>query len=373
MAQVRLILPTYNAKMYKPTEARNFLQDFKTYCTAHGVPDAEKPNYFASALKDSARDWLTQFTLDDADNGANWPSMRDAFQETFTAPVPMAHKAQMVGDCRQRQDENVRSFAIRVANLAYQIVDNLPPAERPTVRVAVQPPAAADGNVPQVVAADVTLDDNQTRVVCRPFARKQACILFIAGVKAIIRDKLIVNTTWTTWDELKQLAYAVEAAVMPASVAKQTTKFTTHNSLQPVHALQPVDGYGNYMMAPPLPQQQQQQPAQPIAPIANKNKPYGKGKGRGRQQTDGQPRTYKASPHPQQHNSHQAAVTCYYCGGTFHTERHCLAKQAKQATGATGAIQGQQHQQQQNPPQQQHQQQAGQQQQQHIQDFYGGV
>lgn len=379
MAQARLVLPTYTAKVYEPTEARNFLQDFETFCTAHAVPDAEKPSYLASALKDSARDWLTQFTLDDLDNGTNWATMREAFKETFTAPVPMAHKAQMAADCRQRQDENVRSFAIRVANLAYQIVDGLPPAERPTIPVTVQPPPA-DGADPPVVAANVTLNDNQTLVVSRPFARKQACILFIAGVKEKIREKLLVNTSWTTWDELKTLAYTVEAAIMPAAVVKQTTKFTTHNVLQPVHAVDAA-GAGDQ-------QQQQQQHQQPIAPVSNRGK-SNKGKGRGRQQQQNQqdqPRSYKASPHPQQHNSHTAAVTCYYCGGTYHTERHCLAKQSKQATGSTGAVAPQDQQQQQqvfHAQQQQQQLYAGQQQQQlyagqqqqqpPFQDFYGGV
>ena len=96
-----------------------------------------------------------------------------------------------------------------------------------------------------------------------------------------------------------------------------------------------------------------------------------------------------ASPHPQQHHSHQTAVTCYYCGGQYHTERHCLAKQAKNASGATSSIVHQPptmyqqpmyqpvpiqppQQQQQQQEQQQHAQQY-QQPPQPAQDFYEGV
>lgn len=385
-AQNRLVLPTFDAKSYNPNAAFNFLRDFETYCRGHEIADAEKPDYLACGLRDNARDWFTQFCLDDVEEGKNWNTMRQSFVDNFTAPVPMAHKAQMAADCRQRSDEDCRAFAIRVANLAYQIVDGLPPAERPTVHATIQPPPAQDGNLPPVIAADITLDDLQTKTVARPFARKQACILFIAGVRPSIREKLLVMKTWTTWTELKDAAYQVEAAIVPAAVAKQTTKFTTHNNLQPVHAVEETE--------PPAQQQQQQQ--QPIAPVTNRPKSnnHNRAKGRGRQQqqqhNNGQQRSFKASPHPQQHHSHQAAVTCYYCGGQYHTERHCLAKQTKNASAATSAIIPQPPALYQQPlyqptpyqPQQQQQQQQGQQQQhaqlyqqhpQNVQDFYEGV
>ena len=69
-------------------------------------------------------------------------------------------------------------------------------------------------------------------------------------------------------------------------------------------------------------------------------------------------------------------MTCYYCGGQYHTERHCLAKQAKNASGATSSIVHQPPTMYQQPmyqpvpiqpPQQQQQQQEQQQQQQQQQ------
>lgn len=322
MAQNRLALPVFEAKVYDPAAAKAFRDDYLNYCNAYLLDDDDKLLTLATALRGNARAWLTQhFNVVGREN-ADWQTTDEAFLKHFTAPVPRANRATMAADCKQKPGEGVRDFLNRCCNLAFEIA--APFEGRIHVVKDVTPPAAGDPPVQQPnFDLDVALDKNDLAELIRFMSLERAIDLFCHGVNDKIKGPLNLDKSWETWEQLQETAIAIEQTVSPHTLDKQLRAFSSGTSTAQTHAVAAV--------AAPT--------ATPTAAVAEKKKPKFKP---------------KAPPDQDQHRSHSNPVICYYCGGTYHTQRHCLAKQkaAAAAQSNVGAV----HQQQPRQQQQQHQQ-----------------
>lgn len=322
----RLACPIYEGKHYDPSAARAFLAEYNVYCNAYNLNDASKFETLQTALKGEARFWLLSHM--DMTPDANWTTALAAFRQHFTAPVPRASRAAMAAECRQRANEGVRQFLTRCSRVAFETTST--PAELPTRQRQV--PVDGGG----VIDVDVQPDDADIAAARRFWAIDKAMDLFVAGCNNKIREPLVLDKTWATWQEMSDRAILIEQSVHPQQLDRQVRNFGPG----PVHAVDDA-----------RPQQQQQQPgpppppaAPPAAPVA----PVGGARARPKRQ-------YKGRPDPQQQPTHAKPIICDYCGGKFHIASGCLAKKKAAPAANIYAVQGPPQApqwQQQQPPQQ---------------------
>lgn len=329
----RLNLPTYDAKIFDPHVAKSFLTQYEVYGETYNLTDGQKLNTLATALTGNAALWFS--TLREDNPGITWPEVRTEFEEFWTAPVPRANRAALAADCKQQPNEEVRPFLVRCLSVA---------------ATAIPPPMGA--NLPEFSSTGTDADNAQRtithrlteaqgRILTSQYFRKQiAANLFIAGCHPNMRQALMLTSRWQTWEDLRAEAIRIQATIAPQHHSRQLQHFRSGQQVSAVDQ----DLLSQLQQAQPQPYhqppaQQQQPQLQDVNAVSNRGK-SSKGKSQKK-------KSFKASPHPNQPKTHEIPIQCHYCGGTYHTERHCLAKQSANAA-ATGAISNasQQHQQQ---------------------------
>lgn len=325
-----LALPKFTAERYDSDLAESFLAQYENFITTYDLTPQQSVKTLHSALAGNAAVWLKN--LLDASPDITWERAKEAFKTYYTAPVPRAHRAEIAAKCRQRPDEEIRTFLQRCLATANQCIP-CPQAgglasQRITVRV--------NDHNHQV---DYTPTADNARVWTQVYRHETAVNLFIAGCDSAVRNALLLDARWTTWDELCQEATRIQSTVHPESLRSQLRVYTGgaprhgHVSSLSTQAAPP----SSHAPAPPPPSAQLPPPAQAITPLTGGRRGPGSGKGKAKAAgaKGGKP---KPAPHPQQQQTHQHPVQCYYCTGTHHTERHCLAKQA--AAGLVNPISG---------------------------------
>lgn len=346
-AQQRLACPVYEGKAYNPAAAKAFLEEYDAYCLAYGLDDDAKLTTWSAALKDKAREWLLHHKQTAQE--VTWETTYEAFKEHYTAPVPRANRATMTSDVKQKQGEDVRAFAVRCSNLAFDTL--IPPdaTEFPILERTYQADAAAGAAAPPPpVAINVTLNAADIKAITRIFAMERAIDIFVAGVNQNVKDHLVIDQSWDDWDEMLKAAKTIEQNVRPQAIK---------------HQLQQHNGIGAVSNGQAFPAH----PVQEILPVQQGQYPQQRPTGtRPKRRTP--PTQPQATPDPQQHHTHRKPIKCNFCFGTYHTERHCLAKAKAQAKQPMAPIQ-----QEQQPAFQQPQHAAYQQQQQPIVPMPGQV
>ncbi len=316
----RMAMPVFHGECYDPMSARAFLADFETYCRTYAIDDDDKVTTLQTALRGEARGWYLQH--ENITETPTWDNTKKFFLRYWTAPVPRVNRGQMVANCKQYQGENVRNFLTRCCNLAFETLFPPNPTSLPNnIRGQVQ-----NGNA-AAFEATIPWTADFLKPVHAFYAKEKAMDIFIAGCLPPLKHHLALNKTWSTWDELLDVAMAVEATVMPHLISKQVGQFSGGQNQRQVNAVS--DGQTTSA-------QQQME----VAPVSHKGgvRPWQTSKPASNNSTGTKPKSKpKASPHPQQHNTHSQPVTCYYCGGKFHTERHCLAKHGNKATAPVAA------------------------------------
>ncbi len=197
-----------------------------------------------------------------------------------------------------------------------------------TKRVTPPAPAAAGAAAPAAAPApfdaQIQMDEADILPIHQFYAEEIAINIFAAGCLPQMKHHIALNKTWSTWSELEDLAIAVEATVHPNSLTRQMSQFNSSGGHQvnAVHTTATAESSEDAQVAAQYGKQK-----------SNKNQGQNK-KQNQQQQHKNKP---KAAPHPQQQNTHTHPVTCYYCGGKYHTERHCLAKQNNKASAPVAA------------------------------------
>ncbi len=339
----RMALPVFSGHQFDPLSATAFLQDFENYCRLYAIDDDDKPHTIASSLKDDARAWLLQLKNITSSADFLWDHIRRQFLAYWTAPVPRANRFQLAADCRQKPGEAVRTFLSRCCNVAFE---TLTPMSGDVLgdmaREVTAPAVAADGNNPAQIERDFTatfiLDNDDLREINMYYAKEFAMNLFVAGCHPQVRHHLSLDKSWDSWEELMSLAISIEATVAPGTLSRALKQFDPALSKSGVNAVSDV-------ASAPAPPADGAAPARPgpnqVAPIGQ-SRPPKSSKPKGRPPPRGPPRPKapqpQAPPDPQQRRTHTNPVTCYFCGGQFHTERHCLAKQKRLALAPHNAV-----------------------------------
>ncbi len=339
----RMALPVFSGHQFDPLSATAFLQDFENYCRLYAIDDDDKPNTIASSLKDDARAWLLQLKNITSSADFLWDHIKRQFLAYWTAPVPRANRFQLAADCKQKPGEAVRTFLSRCCNVAFE---TLTPMSGDVLgdmaREVTAPAVAADGNDPAQIERDFTasfiLDPDDLREVNMYYAKEFAMNLFVAGCHPQVRHHLSLDKSWDSWEELMSLAISIEATVAPGTLSRALKQFDPALSKSNVNAVSDVAD------APSTPDlgsaSARPGPAQ-VAPVGQTRSPRS-AKPKGRPPPRGPPRPKapqpQAAPDPQQRRTHTNPVTCYFCGGQFHTERHCLAKQKRLALAPHNAV-----------------------------------
>ena len=327
-AAQRLPCPIFEGKSYNPAAAKAFLEEYEAYCTAYALDDDSRLVTWSAALKDKAREWLLHHKQTSEE--VTWENTLAAFKLHFTAPIPRANRATMTSDVKQKPGEDVRSFAVRCSNLAFDTL--IPPdvTEFPILEREYTPQAAAGAAAPAPVDITVTLNEKDVKAITRIFAMERAINIFVAGLHDSIKGPLVIDQSWETWDDMLSAAKTIEQNVRPQAIQKQLQQYAGISAVSTQQQQQ----------------QQQQQPAtqsmeQPsqINPVTPKQgRPLGarpKRRFPPRQQQQ-QP---QAQPDPQQHKTHDKPIKCNFCHGSYHTERHCLARAKAQAKQPVAPIQ----------------------------------
>ena len=320
---MNLALPKFSAASSDPTLAETFLDQYDNYCTVHALTDDQKVSTLYSALTGNAAVWFRNAKT--ANQEITWADVRQKFKDYYTAPVPRANRAEIAAKCIQKTDEDTRTFLQRclaTANQCIPVPGNGGLVAR-TIHVTID---GAQHNV------DYLPTEADAKVWTQVYRHETAVNLFIAGCDAATRRALLLDARWTTWEELCTNAIRIQATVNPTSIARQLRTFTgpaPKPSTPTVAAITPTapagaDGQATH--------------GQTINPVTGGQNFRGRGKGKGRSGSSKPPpdNSNKPPPHPQQPKTHQHPVQCYYCTGQYHTERHCLAKQA--SNGLVGSV-----------------------------------
>ena len=323
-----LALPKFSADRYDPDLANTFLAQYDNYRTTYNLDDARSVSTLYSALTGNAAVWFKN--LKDSEPTVTWDTVRERFEAYYTAPVPRASRAEIAAKCKQKPEEEIRTFLKRCLATANQCIP-VPAAGglvEQTITVRID---GTNHNVPFTPTVD------HARVWTQVYRHETAVNLFIAGCDSATRHALLLDARWTTWDELCKEATRIQSTIHPDSVARQLRSYTGPAPHSGAHVSAVAPGAA----APPTPQlpPPPPPPGQSLAPVTGGKTHRGsssKKKSRG-PSTGGRSDSNKPPPHPQQQKTHQHPVQCYYCTGTHHTERHCLAKQ--QAAGTVGAVQ----------------------------------
>ncbi len=294
--QIRMALPQFSAKVYDPQQAKSFMDDFTNYCRLYNIADANKVDTLASALRDDARTWLQQHQH--TATRVTWNNTKAAFLAYYTAPVPRVNRAQMVASCKQKSNEGVRAFLARCCCVAFETMDPPQADSRPVLHRTV-----GAGQAQQAI--DVTIEDDEIKPIHAFYAQELAMNIFVAGCHENLRKQIALNKDWNTWAQLTTLAISVEETLAPAQISRQLQQYAGTSAVD----AQPKDAEQSAVAQVASKKKQKPAAAQPNQPK----------------------RTPKGQPDPQQHRTHSHPVTCYWCGGQYHTERHCLAKQKKMA------------------------------------------
>lgn len=313
----RLALPTYDARTFDPQAARAFLMQYENYAVAYALTDAQRVQTWGTALTGNAALWFDN--LREAEPDLTWADARQKFEAYWTAPVPRANRAVLAADCKQHPGEEVRAFMQRCLSVAATAIP--PPQEGALPRLTVTGADVTGNHDERTITTILTAEHG--RVLTSHYFRKQtAANLFIAGCHQPMRQALLLTAAWDTWEDLEGEAIRLQETIAPHHIKKQLDHFA------PVHAVAMAPmGQLPVQQQPQQPRgQQQQQPLQP--PSVNAASTQG-----GKQKT----RKPKSKPHPEQQKTHHYPVKCYYCDGMYHTERHCLAKQAAKAAAAASS------------------------------------
>ena len=318
----RLPCPTFSAKEFNPSEARAFLDQFDNYATAYALTDPVKLQTMSTALTDNALSWFLRFKTVTTGDDFNWNTFRTQFIGKFTAQVPRANGGLMMFNCKQKPGETVRTFIDRCFNLAKELQPTPRADQMKTMTAQIVPDNAAAGA--PAVPITWTLREEDRTMINTHYIQEKAIDLFLYGCFDKVRQAILLNKTWETLDQLEAAAIAVEQSVMPTALSAQLTQYGAPKAAVCFMS----DGTTSQYAQP------QEGAAPPAAPICTMNHGHkGKKQSNKKKQSSSSSgdRQYKAKPHPNQHETHTAPVTCYYCGGQKHTERHCLAKKAAAA------------------------------------------
>ena len=316
-ATARLTCPTFTGKPYDPVAAAVFLDAYENYADAFALAPEDKIKTLTSALRDDALAWLRQQRLLQPDD--TWEETKTAFKDHFTAPVPRVNRAAMAAGCVQGQNEDMRRFLVRAINIAFEI---LPPPKGDDMP-AISRTVGEGANAQDV---NVVLREAEVKSINRYYVRQRAMDLVVAGCHESIRKHLLLDKSWSTWEELRTVAIALEQSIRPQALQHQMDRF---GKSAPTLGVNQIGKAAAAAPPPPLPPPPPPD-AQGINPVGQTTKT---GRGRGRSSSNAE-KPPMAAPDPQQHRTHSSAVKCYYCHGLYHTERHCLARQKRAAQGA---------------------------------------
>ncbi len=335
-----MALPVFTGHHFDPMGATAFLQDFDNYCHVYEIDDDHKPSTIASALKDDARAWLLQLKNITAVADFDWAHIREQFLVYWTAPVPRANRFQLAADCKQKSGEAVRTFLSRCCNVAFETitpmtVETLGGLGR-TVTVPARP--AEDGTPAQIerdISTTFSLEEDELREVNMYYAKEFAMNLFVAGCHPQVRHHLVLDKSWESWEDLMGLAISIEATVAPNTLSRALKQFDP--ALSKSSGVAAVSDTAPAPAAPPV-----SAPTAPSVAAVGQGRstkpPRQKGRQQPRQPPKSKPPQPQAPPDPQQRRTHQQPVVCYFCGGQYHTERHCLAKQRRLAMAPQNAV-----------------------------------
>ena len=285
------------------SKARHFIELFEGYCASANLNNNDRCLPFLAALQGPALTWLRLWREENADNAGDYAATLAAFRARYDVVLPRATRLRMLMECRQAAGENVRDFSERALTHAKACMTNNPP-----------------NWAPLAVAADNV--GNATNAFKRKlhfhYQRLLAMDVFCWGLLSSLRDQVLALDI-DDFDNLVAAAARIEEA------QSKERKPAPISALAPAHHLAPVQ-------APPAPAAAamfatHRAPSRGRPAAAGGARPRSRSSSAGRNRSAAPGNRFAAKPHPSQPRSHSVAIECNYCGGTYHTERFCLAKE----------------------------------------------
>ena len=348
MANAHLLCPTFDGS--SRSNARHFLELFDGYCASANINNNERVLPLLAAMKDTALTWIRLWRDANDAHKDDFARLRTAFEARFAAEMPRASRVRTLMTCQQRAGEHAHEFWERCLVQTKACLTNTPP----------------DWNALHVAGDHADEVPDVFKKKLHFSYQKELCInVFCWGLLPQLKERVLA-ANWTTSDECLEAARHQEEALLRSRpgagdpiAASYADMFYAATHPDPYF---PPDPFARADAAPILMNNIRN------APQHYDHLPLPRGRGRGRARGRGgpappgrggtsagpsrattpQPSAPQGRPHPRQQRSHDQPIVCHWCGGQYHTERYCLAKQAydaAQGNGGAGAAQpaGPQH------------------------------
>lgn len=254
-----------------PVEAANFVPMFEAFCTSAGIQlDNDIIACLRHALQGPALEWLKLFQFENKEEGRVWELVKQGLLTRFAPPLTAIQARRAEIAIKQRPGEKVEEFFVRAK------------ATSKNTLTLITAEDAGPANAPGNLAA------NHLDRIHLFYFKQRALTLFITGLLPSLQEKVMANTSWHTITEC-----------ISTAIHYETTAKDNNTNAAPKYA------------------------GVVVAAAGARPKPRAKQGNRGRPAP-------KHQPHPQQQRSHNFPITCYYCGGSYHTEKTCMARRGAQ-------------------------------------------
>lgn len=248
-----------------PVEAANFVPMFEAFCVSAGITEPKDTiACLRHALQGPALEWLKLFQFERKKDGQDWQAVKAGLLTRFAPPLTQIQARRAEIAIKQRPGESVEEYFVRAKATAKNTLTSI------TAEIA------GPSNAPGMLTND------HLEQIHLFYFKQRSLSLFVTGLLPALQDKVMANTSWQDIGNCVDIARHYE-----------TTSRDNNTNAAPKYA-----GV--------------------VAAATSRAKP--------RPRSTQRNRSSRQAPHPQQVRTHQNPISCYFCGGTYHTEKTCLAK-----------------------------------------------